>query len=114
MANILNPGKSLLINEFIQSANGKLKLVMQEDGNLVLSVVSTGKPIWATGTDNKSGKIATMQEDGNLVVSTGDNKPLWGAGTDRHPGAFLVLHNNGNLDIHYGQEIIWTSKSKLD
>lgn len=54
----LNPGDSV--------DSGRVRLVMQEDGNLVLYSDATNASLWATGTTGVN--VAVLQSDGNFVV----------------------------------------------
>ena len=54
----------------------------QPDGNLVVydeSRTQGGKrkPLWASGTDKKSGTIVQLQNDGNLVMQDKSKRPMW-------------------------------------
>ncbi len=55
------------------------KLLMQQDGNLVL--YHNGKARWSTGTNGNPGAYFVMQNDGNAVVYSQNNKPLWSTHT---------------------------------
>lgn len=96
---------ALKIGESLKSSNGKYRLTMQTDGNLVVycgdnalwssgtygSTVMEGlkfqsdqnlvlygpEAIWASVTDNSGGSRLTMQDDGNLVLYTTDNTSVW-------------------------------------
>jgi hypothetical protein len=46
---------------------GGVKLIMQNDGNLVLYTASN-QPVWASNTAGKGTSFARMQDDGNFVV----------------------------------------------
>lgn len=70
---------------------GSLRLLYQQDGNLVL--YRAGVPVWATGTQGRPGFVA-MQGDGNLVVYNSDGKPVWASGTSV-PDARLELTSAG-------------------
>lgn len=87
---------TLQVNEFIQSPDGRFKLVMQGDGNLVLYFGS--QALWVApgtwGTTNR----AAFQNDGNFVVY-GPSGALWSAGL-QSPGGELFLQNDGNLVIY--------------
>jgi hypothetical protein len=116
----LNAGDSLF------SSLAAFRLVMQEDGNLVLYAVDDmrlpvdlvhvlsgapdvlalyAKPIWSTGTHvprqgKGRGRCCVMEEDGNLVVYDQDQHPVFETGTAGHRGAFLRLQNDGNLVVY--------------
>lgn len=88
---------------------GVSKLVMQGDGNLVLS--RGGKAIWSTATGGHPGAQLVLQNDGNLVVYASDGRtPLWNART-RGTGAHnqLVLGADGSLALKAGTRTVWTA-----
>lgn len=88
----------------------KARLVMQEDGNLVVYDESD-KPRWASHTDGNPGAYATFQLDGNLVVYDEDNEPLFASGTDGK-GANLVVQADGNVVIYDADDQpVWATNS---
>jgi len=95
----LQPGSVLASGSWLESPNGAYKLVMQPDGNLVLS--GGGLVIWETNTAPYPGAEALMQRDGNLVVYQ-KHVPLWDSGTEGpgNVGSSLVLKDNGALYIY--------------
>jgi len=56
------------------------KLEMQNDGNLVVTSLSTGKPVWASKTVSP-GAFLTIQNDGNAVIYDKFLKAIWATGT---------------------------------
>ncbi len=128
----LDPGDSLF------SSLAAFRLVMQEDGNLVLYAiddmrlpvdimrVSSGapdvlglyvQPIWSTGTHvaregRGRGCRCVMEENGNLVVYDQDRRPCFETGTAGHRGSFLRLQNDGNLVVYTRSlQAPWTSNT---
>ncbi|WP_141204627.1 hypothetical protein [Streptomyces griseorubiginosus] len=95
----LNADQRLAVGEELSSGNGRVRLVMQGDGNLVLYRTDDGAPLWASGTSQPATR-AVMQQDGNLVLYTDDEKPLWATDTDGNPGAWTVLQDDGNLVLY--------------
>ncbi|HEV2787192.1 MAG TPA: GDSL-type esterase/lipase family protein, partial [Solirubrobacteraceae bacterium] len=53
-------------DQFLRSADGRYRLVMQKDGNLVLYGPS-GRALWASNTRGRGSHHVRMQADGNLV-----------------------------------------------
>jgi hypothetical protein len=97
--------------DFMQSADGRFRVVMQQDCNLVL--YKGRHALWASGTNGKGQHCrAIMQTDGNLVVYTG-NRPLWASGTQGHGGAFVIAQNDGNLVVYQGQHPLWASGTNV-
>jgi hypothetical protein len=128
----LKPGDSLY------SPLGAFKLILHEDGNLVLYHIddvqipeditpillhTDGSPdlyhnaIWSTGTNVPSqtagtGAYCIMKDDGNFVVYDEDDKPCFQSGTKGHPGAFLRCQDDGNLVVYTREKkAIWQSKT---
>lgn len=106
----LSAGQQLDPRHYLQSANGRYRLYMQTDGNLVLyDEAQNHKAVWAIdkfGANNR----AVMQADGNLVVYSGSNA-LWSSRTDGKTGAQLVLQDDGNLVIKQGSTVVWDRKA---
>ncbi len=59
--------------------NPRARLVLQDDGNLVLYAVG-GQALWNSRTAGHSSPSLQLQNDGALVVSSGST-PLWSSGT---------------------------------
>lgn len=86
----------LTTNQFIQSADGRFKLIMQGDGNLVLYFGASA--LWVSPGTYGTTNTASFQTDGNLVVY-GPSGPRWASSTYA-PGAELSLQNDGNLVVY--------------
>ena len=95
----LASGATLLSGQSLVSPNGKFKLDMQGDGNLVL--YGAGLVLWDSGTLNDASDYATMQGDGNFVIYK-SNRPIWSSGTDNSArGAYrLTVQNDGDVVIY--------------
>ena len=104
----LASGSSLAAGQSITSDNGKYKLELQADGNLVLSG-PTGVG-WSSDTAGKGGAHADMQADGNFVLYTADNGVVWRTDTADKPGAHLVLQDDRNIVIYArdGYTVLWS------
>ncbi|WP_051731851.1 hypothetical protein [Kitasatospora phosalacinea] len=101
-------GWRLTAGQSLVAKDNESILVMQADGNLVLSLVnSTGGPnheIWSSGTWGHPGAYAVLQDDGNFVVYRAGGGPetggaLWSTGTWGLPGATVALWPGGNLMV---------------
>ncbi len=101
--NILASTQILYQGESLESPNGRFKLVLQADGNLVL--YDKDKALWSSGTNGKDAKKLVMQNDGNLVLY-GPNGPVWASNTSGNRGAYLVLQDDGNLVIY---KAVWST-----
>jgi hypothetical protein len=128
----LNPGDSLY------SPLGGFRLILHEDGNLVLYHIEDDRipadvaplllhtevspdlyihPLWSTGTNVPTqtagtGAYCVMNDDGNFVVYDEDDKPCFQSRTKGHPGAFLRCQDDGNLVVYtQDKKAIWQSKT---
>ena len=113
--NLLNSGETLSKGEFLASANGSFKLIMQKDGNLVLYDMFK-KAIWSSKTNKKGGVKLLVRDDGILTVYKKDKSHAWSSGKkkDAKPkGMFkLTMQENGNLVLHDSEgKLIWSSKT---
>lgn len=82
------------------SKNNMFRAIMQYDGNFVV-YDNLDKPIWASKTDGKGGKILTMQADNNLVIYKGDGKAVWSAKSNKENSQpQLIMQNDQNLVIY--------------
>ena len=102
-------GTELKAGSWLTSSNGRYRLAMQPDGNLVL--YWEGHPLWASNTAKHPGAVLAMQGDGNLVVYQG-SRPIWSSGTDRGGNApyYLSLQDNGNATIYSpARKPIWAT-----
>lgn len=106
--NRLNPGEKLELNESLVSDNRKYKLVLQEDGNLVL-YQGLNEPIWTSNTANKPVKRCIMQDDGNLVLYDDAFNVYWATNTVNKKGCYLILLDDANLVIYEANKSVWES-----
>lgn len=105
----LNTNKWLKSGKSLVSNNGYHKLVMQNDGNLVL--YSLGVPIWNSNTWNP-GKVEglVMQGDGNLVMYSTNGQPVWSSDT-RGSNAALIMQDDRNLVVYTRGHATWASNT---
>lgn len=105
--NVLSSGSTLKPGDALTSQNGRYRLELQSDGNLVL----TGPRglAWDSGTRGEGVTSAEMQTDGNFVLYTADRGVAWTADTTG-PGAHLVLQDDRNIVIVAadGTTVLWT------
>ena len=91
-------GDVMYANEVLWSSDGRFRLKMQSDCNLVL--YSGTDALWSSHTNNGSSNCrARMQTDGNLVVYRGSTA-VWDSDTNGYSGAWLTLQNDRNLVIY--------------
>jgi len=102
--------QELLPTKFITSANGKYKLIQQEDGNLV--IYQGNRPTWSTGTNGRKIQRCVMQKDGNLVLYDTFKDAIWASNTHGNEFAYLVLQDNGNLVLYSsGGAVLWETRT---
>lgn len=110
-ASSLAPGQSLGAGDVLASPDGRYRLTMQTDGNLVETVAASARPLWATGTTGASVAVVE-QPDGNLVVYR-SAAAIWATGTSGS-GTTLQVQNDGNLVQYRSGAPIWSSGTVND
>lgn len=98
--------------EYVSSLNGRFRLVMQGDGNLV--EYGPHGVVWASGTDNHPGAWLAVQGDGNVVVYSSGGVALWSSGTAGTPGAALWLNEDGTLVLRSASGVpVWDAAGTI-
>lgn len=93
------------------SPDGRFRLVMQADGNLVLYAPGPAA-LWHTRTAGRPGATAVLQADGNLVLRSRAGAVLWHTRTWGHPGARLAVQDDGNLVLRAATgRVVWAAGS---
>ncbi|MBD2770162.1 hypothetical protein IC235_19925 [Hymenobacter sp. BT664] len=102
---VLRAGERLTANQFLQSANGQYRLIMQGDGNLVIYRLADFSARWSSRTAGNPGAFCTMQSDGNFVVYAANGRPLFtgGALDRRNNGYYAILFENGTFFTAIGK-----------
>jgi len=72
-------GTKFAKGEEVKSANGEHKLILQEDGNLVIYTGDAAK--WSSATDGKEVSGAEITAEGDLVILNGEEK-VWSAAVE--------------------------------
>ncbi|MGW4381913.1 glycoside hydrolase domain-containing protein [Kitasatospora sp. NPDC004531] len=93
-------GQQLSKNQWTQSAT--VRMVMQDDGNLVLYRRSDNSVLWTSYTYNNPGAYLFMQPDGNLVIYKAGTTTgaLWQSSSYNNPGAYGLLQDDGNFVVY--------------
>lgn len=108
----LGPGQELATGGELVSANGWLRLALQDDGNLVLYRVQLGTALWSSKTAGQRLARLVMRPDGNLVALDPAGAPCWSSATGDSPGASAVLRDDGNLAVLSAAGApLWTSRT---
>lgn len=110
----LERGMELLIGHYLKSKNGKYKLAMQFDGNLVL-YDENNTSIWSNDKCGEKVKKCIFQHDGNFVCYDRDRPPytpkngIWDSGTHIYGNAHYVkVDDDGFLGIYTdADELLW-------
>ena len=102
---------SMGLDQYIHSSGGQYRLLMQDDGNLVL--YGPNGATWASNTVGSGGTSVNMQGDGNLVIYTSAAKPVWASNTaGTGSGNHLVMQDDGNLVIYTsGGKPVWATNT---
>lgn len=95
------PTATLYPGQPLETADRRFKLVLQNDGNLVL--YSPNRATWNSRTANKDSAYLKMQADGNMVIYDSSDHPLWDTNTYHHSGVHLVVQPDGNLVLYDGR-----------
>lgn len=114
---VLGPGDFLERNDYIRSPSGRLALILQGDGNLVLYDLAPDgytpgmkHALWATGTQGSDTTRATVQTDGNLVLTNDSGTPRWASGTQGHASSSLFAQDDGNVVLYDGGgKAVWAT-----
>ena len=95
----------------MKSQNEAVALRLQEDGNLVLSCLSS--PIWSSGTHgNGAVKSLVFQENGNLAPIKDDFNAAWSTNIQDSDGTYLVVQNDGSSVLLSGDNLpTWASNT---
>jgi hypothetical protein len=93
-----------------RSPNGRYRLVMQRDGNVVLHAKGSQQELWSSQSGGHAGATAELQEDGNLVVYSPSRSPLFWTATQGQAGNRLVVQNDGNVVVYSPARVaLWSS-----
>ncbi|MEJ2851885.1 MULTISPECIES: hypothetical protein [unclassified Saccharothrix] len=92
-------GEKLTAGQYRTSRDGRFRLVMQSDGNLVL-YTATGEALWHTHTNGSGATHAVLQHDGNFVLYTADGVAKWHTNTWNTTCDRLVVQNDSNVVLY--------------
>jgi WD40 repeat protein len=93
----LTKGSELTIGNSIFSPDGKYKMTLESNGNMV--IYNNNTQVWQSNTAGQGVTKCSFQADGNLVLYTATNVAKWAAGLNNTSAATLMLLNDGNLGI---------------
>lgn len=111
MGDRLQDGEKLEVGQSLTSQNGAYRLILQDDGNLVL--YSGDDAVWSTETNGQNVVRAEVQKDGNFVLYTPD-KPVWASQTKGAKDVRLILQDDRNLVLYGFDGVAWASGTNTD
>ncbi len=105
---VLTPGAALGSEQEMRSVNGRYRVAMQSDCNLV--VYDGARPLWSSRTDRRGANCsAVFQPDGNLVIYSMGTIPIWSSQTQGRGGDSIRLQDDGNLVMTAAGRTVWAS-----
>lgn len=107
---VLYEGETLNVGESLISSDGRYKLVLQGDGNMVI-YNGSNRAIWNSGTWGMPIDHAAMQYDGNFVLYDTSGRARWSSNTWNQVGSSLVMQNDGNLIIYQRGQARWNTNT---
>lgn len=103
----LMSGNVMYSGQWLTTPDGRYRLVLQTDGNLVL--YGSRGALWSSGTYGKKTASLIAQPDGNLVLYNTDGYPIWASGTYGAGYSTLVMQTDGNLVLYGSGRPVWSS-----
>lgn len=99
-------------NQWLASENEKYILMMNENGNLVLSFNNQNRVLWQSNTTGRGDRLV-MEESGNLAIYDYGKYAVWHSDTEGR-GEYAQLENDANLVVYDSNGlVIWSTKMKL-
>jgi len=108
----LRQNAKLQASEELKSTNGKYKLVLQADGNLVV-YDRQGNALWNSSTRGSGAIECVMQSDGNLLLKDKAGRVVWATSTDGYKNAKLAIQDDGNLVIYSERGVAVWAKGRI-
>jgi hypothetical protein len=100
-------GRTLASGQSLTSPDGRYRLSVQSDGDLVLvALADPSTVVWHTGTTGHPGARLVMQGAGNLVLVDPHGLLLWNTGTTG-TRVTLTLQSDGDVVVHSGSNVLW-------
>jgi hypothetical protein len=95
-------GQALQAGNVLESPNGWMRLILQNDGDVVLRRAQMNEGVSVSHSAGDPVAQLTMQTDGDLVASGATGIRHWHSGTDGNTGAYAVLQDDGLFVIYDG------------
>lgn len=100
---------SLTAGQNLLSSDGRFRLALEFDGNIVLYDQADAQ-LWSSGTAGSGATWLVVQNDGNLVLYTPSSVPVWYTGTAGNFSSRLVVQSDGNLVLYRSDDVAtWNS-----
>ena len=105
--------RRMCLGEFVDSPDGRFRLNLQDDGNMVLYEGPTfSTPIWQAGTAGYNVGQLIGQGDGDFVLYRRAGGPVWRTGTGGNVGARMFVQSDGNVAIYRADgAMIWDTRT---
>ena len=111
MRNSLKLDESIGVGEMLTSANGRVRLTLQPEGNLVLTRTGTDMRLWSV---RGAGGTRLILQHHKLVLLRADGQVAWSAGEYYEPLDILQLRDDGILQITTANgHVTWWSERKV-
>lgn len=109
---ILYAGERLTTNQYLQSANGSYRFILQSDGNVVLYNTSS-RALWASNTVGTGGVTLNMQGDGNLVLRNASGSSVWSSKTYNTGANRAIMRDDGNFVLSTSSNtVVWATNTQ--
>ena len=111
----MHGGDIIEAGKYLSSPNGRYRLIMQLDGNLVLYARGTTgyqTPVWSSDTPGRGTPPhkLLLQGDGNLVVYDVNSVPIWDTSTHETRAIRLILQDDRNVVLYDGKgKALWST-----
>lgn len=107
-------GEEIPLGTELISPRGCFKMVLQDDGNLVVYYNKpNGGVLWTTNTQNKGVYKAVIQKDGRFRLWTRTAVVVWETTWANNnvvdTGARVVIQDDGNVVVYQGNLAMWAS-----
>lgn len=89
----------------IETTDRRYKLLLQEDGNLVL--YSPNRYLWSSGTVGKPVSNLSILSDGNMVLHDNEGRVFWQSKTSGNGPSRLIMQDDGNLVLYSSNRATW-------
>jgi hypothetical protein len=110
LGNCLQANCEMIEGDYITSSDGKYRLLMQGDGNLV--GYERSEPFWSSGTCGHGIPPFKLrcQDDGNAVIYDGIGNATWATGTHGTAGQFVKMQTDRNIVFYdSAKKSVWAS-----